>query len=280
MDLGNQLLAKGEFPQALIHFTNIIQFANPPPQAFFARATAFIKLDDFESAKLDLQKALELDSNSIQIICQLAYVYLHQGNSLDALKLYVSVVNLDTIPKFKALLNNSIQLTVNRAKAQGYTDNEINSVYTDGIKQIVSTWETYKPTQQQQQREQDQQPNIIQIDTPTSIRVSPNVTTHVSTDQNGTRRTTTTTTTTSSSSSPTTGSQTFDLSAILNNHRQALNNPNNPLNSVINVGSNIASAVDILRNSVSSQNNNAPTTTNNNTSPLEDPFNESNMDLD
>lgn len=280
MDLGNQLLAKGEFPQALIHFTNIIQFANPPPQAFFARATAFIKLDDFESAKLDLQKALELDSNSIQIICQFAYVYLHQGNSLDALKLYVSVVNLDTIPKFKALLNNSIQLTVNRAKAQGYTDNEINSVYTDGIKQIVSTWETYKPTQQQQQREQDQQPNIIQIDTPTSIRVSPNVTTHVSTDQNGTRRTTTTTTTTSSSSPPTTGSQTFDLSAILNNHRQALNNPNNPLNSVINVGSNIASAVDILRNSVSSQNNNAPTTTNNNTSPLEDPFNESNMDLD
>lgn len=243
MQLGNELLAQNQYPKALLHFTRVLDSSPQSPEAFFGRATAFIHLNDFPSAKLDLENALQLDQGSVNVTCQLAYVLLHEGDSIEALKLYTSLITKTNLPpKFKPILKNSIDLTISRAKSQGYTKEEIDAIYTNELANILSTWDGYKVEKSQQR--QSQQPQPQQQQSANVIHINPgNVTTNVSNDANGRRVITTTTT------RPTNGSfPPFDLNAIINTHRETLNDPNNPLNPVFNVGSNIATVVDLLRN--------------------------------
>ena len=88
MQMGIELMQSGQLSAANAVFTNVISQDNEFAEAWNKRATVLFFLGEFERAKLDIAKTLELENNHFGALAGLGMVEIHLGNPKAALRAY------------------------------------------------------------------------------------------------------------------------------------------------------------------------------------------------
>ena len=88
MRMGIELMQSGQLSAANAIFTNVISQDNEFAEAWNKRATVLFFLGEFERAKLDIAKTLELENNHFGALAGLGMVEIHLGNPKAALRAY------------------------------------------------------------------------------------------------------------------------------------------------------------------------------------------------
>ena len=88
MRMGIELMQSGQLSAANAVFTNVISQDNEFAEAWNKRATVLFFLGEFERAKLDIAKTLELENNHFGAWAGLGMVEIHLGNPKAALRAY------------------------------------------------------------------------------------------------------------------------------------------------------------------------------------------------
>lgn len=88
MRMGIELMQSGQLSAANAVFTNVISQDNEFAEAWNKRATVLFFLGEFERAKLDIAKTLELENNHFGALAGLGMVEIHLGNPKAALRAY------------------------------------------------------------------------------------------------------------------------------------------------------------------------------------------------
>lgn len=88
-DLGVRYLSEGNYEEAIIAFTAVIEIDPKNIDAYLGRANAYIGSGETEEslavALADYQTVLELDDTRVDAYLGMADVYIRQGNYSDAL---------------------------------------------------------------------------------------------------------------------------------------------------------------------------------------------------
>lgn len=249
--------AVGEFGGAPIGGANGANGGPPggPAWALYGRGTAYLRLGEWEAAREDLRAAHACAPADVAVLCQLAYVELHEGNAMEALSLYVDAWGVGPegsagpgiIGPLRPLLANAIELAVERARAQACSEEEVRAV-AGGVMAHLALERATAPAPAPATTAATPVMGIpgatgatggVSSSTPAgaaagSAGSAPPVTRII--HFGGNPQITTTTSTSTST----------DISAIIASHRAALG-PDHPLNAMANVGSNIATAIDMFR---------------------------------
>lgn len=141
-NLGNKKFRELNYGAALMYYTQGIDKDPNSYALYYNRAVTFVKMDNIEEAKEDLNKSLSIKPDYIPSLCQLGFVYLYQGNTPDSLESYVKVVKInETLPhqlnRFKAQLKEAIRLAESRCRQQEYSDSFIDAIITREIRDIL-----------------------------------------------------------------------------------------------------------------------------------------------
>lgn len=144
-ELGNEKFRALNYGGALMHYTQAIDKDPNSFAIYYNRAVTLVKMDAIKEAKEDLLKSLEINPDYIPSLCQLAFIYLYQGNTPDSLETYVKVIKLNqSLPnqmnRFKAQLKEAIRLTESRCKQQEYSQEFIDEIITPDIRTIIDSY--------------------------------------------------------------------------------------------------------------------------------------------
>lgn len=143
--LGNQKFRALNYGAALMYYTQALDKDVENFAIYYNRAVTLVKMDSIDEAKEDLINSLKYNPNYIPSLCQLAFVYLYQGNTPDSLETYIKIVKInENLPnqlnRFKAQLKESIRLAESRCKQQEYSQDFIDSIITPDLRQIIDSY--------------------------------------------------------------------------------------------------------------------------------------------
>lgn len=89
-ELGVRYLSEGNYEEAIIAFTAVIEIDSKQAPAFVGRGNAYIGLGETEenlaAAQADYEQAIELEETNVDAYLGLADVYIRQGNYVKALE--------------------------------------------------------------------------------------------------------------------------------------------------------------------------------------------------
>ena len=106
-NLGNLLIQKGDYENALIHYNKSIELDPKNYHAYHNRASYYFRVNDYENAIVDAVKALELKNNGVEAATLLTIIYALQGDEENKKKYYhIAVIS----GKNPIDLNEAIQL--------------------------------------------------------------------------------------------------------------------------------------------------------------------------
>ena len=143
--LGNEKFRALNYGAALMHYTQAIDQDPSSFAIYYNRAITLVKMDAMKEAKEDLLRSLEINPEYIPSLCQLAFIYLYEGNTPDSLETYVKVVKLNQelphqLNRFKAQLKEAVRLAESRCKQQEYPQDFIDSIITPDIRESLDSY--------------------------------------------------------------------------------------------------------------------------------------------
>lgn len=143
--LGNEKFRALNYGAALMHYTQAIDKDPANFAIYYNRAITLVKMDAMKEAKEDLLKSLEINPDYIPSLCQLAFIYLYEGNTPDSLETYVKVIKLNQglphqLNRFKAQLKEAVRLAESRCKQQEYPQEFIDSIITPDIRESLESY--------------------------------------------------------------------------------------------------------------------------------------------
>ncbi|GAV26746.1 hypothetical protein PMKS-000202 [Pichia membranifaciens] len=143
--LGNEKFRALNYGAALMHYTQAIDQDPSSFAIYYNRAITLVKMDAMKEAKEDLLRSLEINPEYIPSLCQLAFIYLYEGNTPDSLETYVKVVKLNQelphqLNRFKAQLKEAVRLAESRCKQQEYPQDFIDSIITPDIRESLDLY--------------------------------------------------------------------------------------------------------------------------------------------
>lgn len=137
-ELGNNLMENSSFPQAIKVYSEAIYTcdytcSNNIPQLFTNRAIAFIGLNCFSEATLDLNMAVRYDRSFTPAWAQLGYCHLYQGSGFLALKCYFTALRTmagEIYPE---------NFPENKELKEDYTLNKMKSIMPQFVQRLVQS---------------------------------------------------------------------------------------------------------------------------------------------
>lgn len=106
-NLGNLLIKKGDYENALIHYNKSIELNPKSYYAYNNRASYYFRVNDYENAIVDAEKALELKNNGVEAATLLTIIYALRGDEENKKKYYhIAIIS----GKNPTDLNEAIQL--------------------------------------------------------------------------------------------------------------------------------------------------------------------------
>lgn len=94
MNKGVEALSDGDFNDATIHFTHVIEKKPDHIEAWNKRATSFYMQGKMDSAMHDIEQTLILESRHFGALAGLASIYLMEGKDNQALKIYERIARI------------------------------------------------------------------------------------------------------------------------------------------------------------------------------------------
>lgn len=139
----DELLIQQKYTKVIIETTQRLS-ASKTHHLLFQRALALSHLGDYSTALEDLIAANQIAPESVPIACQLAFCLIQTGHTIEALKMYVCVIQERYVDPFKSQLKHAIDVCIKKLLSQGVAQNEIDQIYTSSLRTIVEAWPTLK----------------------------------------------------------------------------------------------------------------------------------------
>ena len=143
--LGNEKFRNQNYGGALMCYTQAIDKEPNNFALYYNRSITLVKMNAMDEAKEDLLISTKLNDEYIPSLCQLAFIYLYEGDTPNSLETYVKIIKINEklpnqLNRFKAQLKESIRLCEERCKQQEYSENFINSIITPNIREIINSY--------------------------------------------------------------------------------------------------------------------------------------------
>ena len=92
---GMHAMVTHDYAGALDNFNQVIALIPDFAEAWHKRATILMMMQEYDQAKTDLEKALELEPHHFAALTRLAYVYLFQGQERQALSIFREALEIN-----------------------------------------------------------------------------------------------------------------------------------------------------------------------------------------
>ncbi|KAI9281471.1 hypothetical protein BY458DRAFT_498688 [Sporodiniella umbellata] len=101
---GNEYFKKQDYRNAELHYTKAIEL-NPHASVFFVnRSMVYLKIKEYELAKVDAKRGLGIDPNNVKALWRLSTAYKHLGKLESSLSVLKAAIKLD--PKNTSLIKD------------------------------------------------------------------------------------------------------------------------------------------------------------------------------